>query len=62
MHPLRMFMAYFVDKHGQRGHILNLQITHTFYILNKTVDLLYNSTACAFLIKSSASHNTLIFH
>lgn len=41
-------MAYLADMHGQRGHILNLQISHTFYILNKTVDLLYNSTACAF--------------
>lgn len=55
-------MAQFADMHSQRDHILNLQITHTFYILNKSVDLLYNSTACAFLTKSSASHNTLIFH
>lgn len=53
-HPLQSCTA--------RGHILNLQITHTFYILNKTVDLLYNSTACTFLTKSSASHNALIFH
>lgn len=55
-------MASFAVMHSQRGHILHLQITHTFYILNKTVDLLYNSTACTFLTKSSASHNTLIFH